>query len=1764
MVKQQAALLCIFLLLGSILSTVSTSAATDVDGGERKIEEAVTIEQTKESTVPNEDAMNLDARKLTRVSRRAFSTSVAPSSTLWARAPLDGPESTKPELDIQQQKYNDLFTGSAVYSHQIKVPRGVHGLEPTITISYSSMARSSTSILGPGWSLSAPSITRDTNSTQQREDDDIFFLHLPEASAKLIEASDGYHTEQESFFRITREENGWMLKKKDGITFYFGYNENAVLNSTLDQYESVWYLSEMQDAYGNSVSYEYVKNPGTDQAAYLSRIIYGLSEIQFVYNHSAQQGFDGFVYGTRLKTTALLDRVDVIQNNTLVRAYDFGYTGIGYKKVLASITEIGSDNETTLPPAMFTYYNETGLVEDTRWPVPEGILFGGNDTGIRFFDANEDGFVDIARMKAEDHATYWMNNKGGWNGSEQAPLPLQQGFADLDDTDYGVRFLDLNADGMLDMWQSVKAQANEVNVVLIKEGNSWSQETMSLPEGVHFVEKAMKCNPSYCTLNQFDEGLQCDMNACTRTCAVPSCASTGSIVTDETSPDPQWDYNDMYEASDKGDYGYASPNKCYIFEYTGSDDEDSIDDSDCYDLYTDYNSGYDEYDIDEAGYELDAYAGIGFKGRNEQNSWLATIPATYDAAFYNGDDISNSNWKYKFYTAVDRDGTPDYDNEGDWDGFNWPLCGVTHSVACAPNYETCLTWGATNCGFGCAGEGTAPFIIMGVYRERYSDIRDALKDYKPSRGTVEGNAYFGHGHYRVMEYEPVTTYVYPTCTSSETWSKDTGVRLVDLNKDGRTDLLQATSDVQKAWLNTEGGWQEADGFNPPMRAAFVDNAGRDKGVRIADVNGDGFPDIISGEQSNRTTWLNNGKEWEEDPHWAIPYSAAFLAKERHTGTTFTDIDADGLLDLVKADEEQKRVWRNTGKGWIEDEAINLPLWLDFKNSTSIIADVNGDGAEDMLTATADRKETSLNRAGAYLLLRSITNQFGGITTLGYSPSTQFIHTGSDDMNDLHFPLWVVTEVTLDNGMSGDHQNQFTFEYSYTNGVYDAASREFRGFGTVIEQRPDDSKVYHHFHQDKYRKGLEYLTSIFDHEEQQLQETKQSWDTEEYDNYAIIKLTGMLNTEYGTENSRTTEMQLDYDGYGNPEQILNLGDNTTEMDNWKKEIGYAYNLDEWIVDKPSHFVWHDNEETVLRETWLSYDDLEYGDQPERGSVTQIKQWNNQGDDYFTLFEYDEGGNPTATTNANGYRTEYLYDGSNRFVHQDENALGHIITFDYDQRYEQITSSADQNSITIRYQYDLFGRETKEALPYDSLDQPTVVTSYHMSGTAPSSVTIEARENSGTDDVFTSTYYYDGFGNLIQTQQEAEDGKVIVMNLFHQWDGKIRKQEHPYFTESHNAYETPSADTYATTFDYDPLGRRTKQQNADGTIKTVRYNGSRIVVTDENNHTKEYITDGYNRIASVIEHNQGEQYLTTYQYNPFNNIVTITDNEENNMIMEYDSLGREIRTDDLDRGVWNYRYDGVGNLLWLRDARGIEKNMTYDAINRAKTEQTSDRTIRYVYDDRKIGPLSSASTPSAKTKYFYDDRYRMTKKIFSFHNGTVLSVDYDYDAMDRIKTEENPQGIVEYYYGSDAHLERIPNIIRNTDYNSAGQLSKREYNNGIETTFEYNPLTLRLAQLHSSVQDILYGYDNVGNIFSIEDNKRGVIKAMGYDDLDRLIYANAVQGSDVLYEYDYNYDYSGNILRVASPERILEYEYDGYEGVPVLHSPARITVSEGETG
>ena len=66
---------------------------------------------------------------------------------------------------------------------------------------------------------------------------------------------------------------------------------------------------------------------------------------------------------------------------------------------------------------------------------------------------------------------------------------------------------------------------------------------------------------------------------------------------------------------------------------------------------------------------------------------------------------------------------------------------------------------------------------------------------------------------------------------------------------------------------------------------------------------------------------------------------------------------------------------------------------------------------------------------------------------------------------------------------------------------------------------------------------------------------------------------------------------------------------------------------------------------------------------------------------------------------------------------------------------------------------------------------------------------------------------------------------------------------------------------------------------------------------------------------------------YEYDKLGNLTQVetVDLTNNNLTLttelQYDVLGRKVRMDDPDMGVWEYTYDAQGNLIVQEDAKGL---------------------------------------------------------------------------------------------------------------------------------------------------------------------------------------------------------------------------------------------------
>lgn len=169
-----------------------------------------------------------------------------------------------------------------------------------------------------------------------------------------------------------------------------------------------------------------------------------------------------------------------------------------------------------------------------------------------------------------------------------------------------------------------------------------------------------------------------------------------------------------------------------------------------------------------------------------------------------------------------------------------------------------------------------------------------------------------------------------------------GISVLDMNGDGFPDLLSGAYWYENPGANG-GEWKQHQFRTVGAHNEFVNDCGE----WIVDVDHDGLPDLVT------TGWISNGLWWYRNPGPKAVAAGEMWKAEKITdsydteGGAFADINGDGKPDLALAHYNRAGV-----------------LWVDFsKDKPRVhhlggreqdghgigIADINGDGKADVLT-----------------------------------------------------------------------------------------------------------------------------------------------------------------------------------------------------------------------------------------------------------------------------------------------------------------------------------------------------------------------------------------------------------------------------------------------------------------------------------------------------------------------------------------------------------------------------------------------------------------------------------------------------------------------------------------------------------------------------------------------------------------------------------------------------------------------------------------------
>lgn len=134
-------------------------------------------------------------------------------------------------------------------------------------------------------------------------------------------------------------------------------------------------------------------------------------------------------------------------------------------------------------------------------------------------------------------------------------------------------------------------------------------------------------------------------------------------------------------------------------------------------------------------------------------------------------------------------------------------------------------------------------------------------------------------------------------------------------------LIARTEKTAGGWRFTEGRWSEApaliEGLEVDgMPLGTVEN-GRDAGIRLRDLDGDGVCELLAGGPGRRAAFRWDGGRWRRLT-FGLPDGVRIVDDQgRDAGTRFVDLDEDGRDDIVSSNEKGSSVhlFESMSAGW---------------------------------------------------------------------------------------------------------------------------------------------------------------------------------------------------------------------------------------------------------------------------------------------------------------------------------------------------------------------------------------------------------------------------------------------------------------------------------------------------------------------------------------------------------------------------------------------------------------------------------------------------------------------------------------------------------------------------------------------------------------------------------------------------------------------------------------------------------------------------------
>ena len=205
--------------------------------------------------------------------------------------------------------------------------------------------------------------------------------------------------------------------------------------------------------------------------------------------------------------------------------------------------------------------------------------------------------------------------------------------------------------------------------------------------------------------------------------------------------------------------------------------------------------------------------------------------------------------------------------------------------------------------------------------------------------------------------------------------------LVDVNGDGRSDVVGFASDG--VYVSTSTG----SGFTPAKRWAAGFGTVHGWSIEhhpraLADVNGDGLPDIVGFASDGVYVALGTGTSFKTAKRWTAGFGTVSGWRTDRHPRWVADMNGDGRADIVGIGGNGIQVALSSGTGFAASRVVGNGFSYSSGWRTShhprMLADVDGDGRLDVVGFASDGVYVSKNTGAAF---GTMTRWVGGFGTV---------------------------------------------------------------------------------------------------------------------------------------------------------------------------------------------------------------------------------------------------------------------------------------------------------------------------------------------------------------------------------------------------------------------------------------------------------------------------------------------------------------------------------------------------------------------------------------------------------------------------------------------------------------------------------------------------------------------------------------------------------------------------------------------------------------